>query len=219
MHIAAMLWITLPVAAQNVTTDSGSLPSVLKPPLYFYPDEARNKGEQGTVIVRSLIDEEGYVRTAEVVESSGSKSLDQAAVIAVRYAQYSPILVAGAPTPTHIRVPIKFDLTTPPDPSAAPARPEGARMTMKDTRPLGARIKANINFTVPASWERNDPAEYEITLKPNGMLYSATLLKSSGLPLFDKAVGDAIASIQPFPTTEDGAFPTKIILVARPKEQ
>lgn len=217
--IVALIWITIPAAAQNVTTDSRLLPSVLKAPLYFYPDEARSKGEQGTVIVNSLIDEEGYVSTAEVVESSGSKSLDQAAVIAVRYAQFTPRLVTGVPTPTHIRVPIKYDLTTPMVPSAAPIRPEGARMSMKDSRPLSARIKANINFNVPANWERNDPAEYEISLKPNGMLYSVTLLKSSGLPQFDEAVGDAIASTQPFPTAEDGKLPTKIILVARPQEQ
>ena len=217
--LATTLWMVLPVSAQTVTTDSGSLPPVIKHPLYFYPDEAQKKGEQGTVIVRSLIDEEGYVRSAEVARSSGSPSLDQAAVISVRYARYSPSLVAGVPTPTHILIPVKYDLTAPSNPNAPRNEPESVRFVMKDTRSIGARIKANISFVVPANWERNDPVEYEVSLSPNGLIQSVKMLKSSGLPEFDKAVRRAIALTEPFPANDDGTLPPKFLLVSSPRER
>lgn len=55
-----------------------------------YPDDARRRNIQGTVRLRFLVDANGRVSSPEVVESSGNRSLDRAALRQVRRAQPLP---------------------------------------------------------------------------------------------------------------------------------
>lgn len=50
------------------------------PPNVIYPNSARLAGETGTALVRVFININGLVDEVRVIESSGSKDLDQTAI-------------------------------------------------------------------------------------------------------------------------------------------
>lgn len=75
-----------------------------------YPSEARLEHVQGKVVVKVVIREDGSVTDVEIAKSSGSQSLDQAALDAMRHA--GPLSLPrplGKPALT-IRVPITYSL-------------------------------------------------------------------------------------------------------------
>jgi protein TonB len=49
-----------------------------------YPDEARRRGEEGTVAIRFSVDRAGHVLDVTVLSSSGSARLDEAALAVLR---------------------------------------------------------------------------------------------------------------------------------------
>ena len=49
-----------------------------------YPEDARQRGQKGHVLLRVLVDKYGFARNPEVVVSSGYEQLDQAAVNSIR---------------------------------------------------------------------------------------------------------------------------------------
>jgi protein TonB len=55
-----------------------------------YPDEARQRGEEGRVVVRFTIERSGHVVDAGIVVASGSTPLDSAAMALVRGASFPP---------------------------------------------------------------------------------------------------------------------------------
>ncbi len=71
-----------------------------------YPAEARIRGIQGTVAVQALVDRNGVVREARVVNSI--PALDAAALEAVRQWRFPPATSAGRPAAFWIVVPVKF---------------------------------------------------------------------------------------------------------------
>jgi protein TonB len=73
-----------------------------------YPPEARKKGIQGSTILDLLIDPEGRVGRAEVVRSSGSPELDQAAAEAARQFVFRPAETEGKPVAVKIRYAYRF---------------------------------------------------------------------------------------------------------------
>ncbi len=56
-----------------------------------YPEAARARGEQGTVHLALTIDRGGHVMSAHIVSSSGSSTLDQAALEMARHASGRPL--------------------------------------------------------------------------------------------------------------------------------
>ncbi|HEX7874865.1 MAG TPA: energy transducer TonB [Sphingobium sp.] len=60
-----------------------------------YPMEARTKREQGVVVLRLMLSEQGRVTDISVHKSSGFPSLDKAAVDAVRRWRWSPLIRDG----------------------------------------------------------------------------------------------------------------------------
>lgn len=82
--------VTAPVASGpvNVPNLGSSLLSGTPP---RYPMDARRKREQGMVVLRLVISEQGRVTDVSIHKSSGSESLDVAAVEAVRRWRWSPL--------------------------------------------------------------------------------------------------------------------------------
>ncbi|NCD08837.1 MAG: energy transducer TonB [Negativicutes bacterium] len=79
-----------------------------KPP---YPSAAREKGIEGTVIVRVLIDLSGNIAGADVYESSGSSLLDEAAIAATNRWEFSAAKNnLGKNMACYIFIPISFNL-------------------------------------------------------------------------------------------------------------
>lgn len=83
--------------------------SIVKPE---YPAEERRAGIEGTVSLKIVILENGKPGDIEVVRSSGSELLDNAAVEALRKWRFSPAFnkETGRPMKGRVTVPIKFEL-------------------------------------------------------------------------------------------------------------
>ncbi|MBC7955188.1 MAG: energy transducer TonB, partial [Cytophagales bacterium] len=75
-----------------------------------YPRLSVRAGESGQVMVTVYIDEAGFPRTVQVLQSSGHVRLDESAVAAVKQARFKPYTQNGVPTAGWARIPIPFEL-------------------------------------------------------------------------------------------------------------
>jgi len=75
-----------------------------------YPAEAFNKGIEGKVFIRFLVNTEGNVIEAKVLKSSGSEILDEAALKMVRSSVYESGTVNGVASEFWIHTPVQFKL-------------------------------------------------------------------------------------------------------------
>ncbi len=82
----------------------------LDPPAPVYPAASRRLGESGRVLVRVEIDTHGRARQVQLLRSSGSLRLDDAALTAVRGARFKPYTENGEPLVVWTTVPIVFEL-------------------------------------------------------------------------------------------------------------
>jgi protein TonB len=99
-----------PRAAAAPRTVSASQLGYLVPPNPVYPARSRKAGEQGTVMIRVLVDVAGRPSQIALQTSSGHGTLDEAAVSAVRAAQFRPYAPGGLPEAVWVLVPINFVL-------------------------------------------------------------------------------------------------------------
>ena len=74
-----------------------------------YPEEARARGIEGTVVLRVLVDETGAVRSVKHVSGPGG-GLDEAAARAVARFRFRPAMRKGQPVATEIRYAYTFEL-------------------------------------------------------------------------------------------------------------
>ena len=84
--------------------------SYLAPPLLTYPRASRELGEQGSVLLRVLVDEQGRPIEIQVAKSSGYPRLDQQAVQAMRAARFKPHVEDGVARRMWVRTPQTFIL-------------------------------------------------------------------------------------------------------------
>jgi protein TonB len=122
--VADMQPVGAPAGTGNVGAGNGGGPagmggagdSVVSKPrprgeiLPEYPRGARRAGWQGVVTIRAVVDETGKVVSAEILVSSGHKSLDQAALEAVKRALFDPARRGGKPFSSPINQPVRFTL-------------------------------------------------------------------------------------------------------------
>lgn len=78
-----------------------------------YPEQARRRGWEGTVLLRVQLDANGRVQAVTILQSSGYPVLDQAAVSQISSWRFKPGLHNGKPQPSTLRVPVKFRLEQP----------------------------------------------------------------------------------------------------------
>ncbi len=77
-----------------------------------YPATARRLDQQGTVVLRVLVDADGAVARVEVIHSSGFDSLDDSAIETVRTRwRFLPARREGVSVASWAEVPIRFALT------------------------------------------------------------------------------------------------------------
>ncbi len=82
----------------------------LHAPVPEYPESAREDGNEGTVILRVLVDESGKPARVEVMRSSGFGSLDEAGKAAAQAALFKPYREDGHAVSVYVIVPLKFQL-------------------------------------------------------------------------------------------------------------
>lgn len=75
-----------------------------------YPEESRLRNEQGTVVLKLVIDSKGSVSDASVKHSSGIDRLDKAALEAVRTWCLKPPQQQGKPATAEVEAPFDFKL-------------------------------------------------------------------------------------------------------------
>ena len=100
--------VSVPVGPINLFTELSVTCPELTPP--SYPPLSRRLGEEGKLVLRVELDENGHVNTARVVESSSYKRLDEAALAVVKTWRCNPSLRNGQPVRAVALQPFNFVL-------------------------------------------------------------------------------------------------------------
>jgi protein TonB len=82
----------------------------LKNPPPDYPTLSRRVGEQGRVLLRVLVSEQGTPQSVELESGSGYSRLDQAALDAVKKWRFVPARKGNQAISAYVLVPLKFSL-------------------------------------------------------------------------------------------------------------
>jgi periplasmic protein TonB len=82
----------------------------LKNPPPEYPNSARKRNQQGTVMLYVLVSKEGAPISIKVEKSSGHASLDESALRAVKEWKFIPARRGSSPVEASVIVPIKFQI-------------------------------------------------------------------------------------------------------------
>lgn len=85
-------------------------PVLVSSPSPRYPAQAWRRRESGTVLVRVDIGPDGVPTSTSLAQSSRSRSLDKAALDAVRRWRFEPAMAGGRPVVASVVVPIEFNL-------------------------------------------------------------------------------------------------------------
>ncbi len=85
-------------------------PGIVDVPVPAYPEAVRNAGIEGTTTVQLLLDLDGSVMDAKVLNSSGNQVLDAAAVEAAMRARFTPAMQQDKPVRVWISFPYHFRL-------------------------------------------------------------------------------------------------------------
>lgn len=94
-----------------IQTDIGKLVVVYQPDANaYYPSFSKRSGEQGTVVVRLIIAENGEVEDVAILQSSSFPRLDCAATDIGRRYRFKPFLVNGSPQRISTNLLIKYNL-------------------------------------------------------------------------------------------------------------
>lgn len=75
-----------------------------------YPEKARSKGIQGTVMLRAIVSRQGDVIEVSVI--SGDPELSKAALNAAKKWKYHPYVLAGQPVEVETTIQMNFQLST-----------------------------------------------------------------------------------------------------------
>ena len=87
-----------------------ALPRSVFSPHPIYPADALSRGETGRVVLRVHVDTTGRVTDVSIDRSSGSVSLDTAAIEAIRRWRFAPATGEGQPIDCEVRIPVRFRL-------------------------------------------------------------------------------------------------------------
>ena len=94
-----------------IQTDIGKLEVLYQPDAdAYYTSFSKRSGEQGTVIVRLIIDQTGNVEDVVLLQSSTFPRLDRSATEIGRRYRFKPYLVNGSPQRISTNLLIKFNL-------------------------------------------------------------------------------------------------------------
>lgn len=197
-----------------------------KPPVY--PAIAKRKEQQGRVVVRVWIDDEGVPRDASVRESSGHTALDQSAVDAVSSWSYLPARRSGIAEGMWFNVPINFKLAdgeqarVAQDPQIVSSSRIAAVSSASEGQPsygekIATAVRRQVVFPDAKNLPGNPGAEFDVRLNSDGFISSVDLVKTSGIPDWDAAALRALRQTKAFPLDVNGKAPPRLLVTLRPK--
>lgn len=102
--------VTVEQAAPATVTQPRFDADYLNNPKPAYPSMSKRLGEEGQVLLRVLVGQEGGAEQIEVLRSSGFTRLDDAARVAVSKWRFVPAKVGGNATQAWVQVPVTFEL-------------------------------------------------------------------------------------------------------------
>jgi protein TonB len=108
--------LAVATAGNAAPATASSAPVVITDPNYAgrchykYPESARRRNLEGTVVIRALIDTDGKAASVTIISSSGFDLLDSAARRAISDCAFTPQRVDGRPVQAIVDVPIPFKL-------------------------------------------------------------------------------------------------------------
>ena len=74
-----------------------------------YPESAKSMGAKGTVVVRVLVDTNGKVKSAVILQSFGNPACEAAAVAAAKQWEFRPATKDGVPFEQNLSIPFDFE--------------------------------------------------------------------------------------------------------------
>ncbi|WP_157722820.1 energy transducer TonB, partial [Stenotrophomonas pictorum] len=77
-------------------------------PAPTYPPAALRRGDSGTVVVQAVVDTRGVPLDVKIIQRSGSRDLDRAALDAVRNWRFQPAQSNGQPMQGTLEIPFDF---------------------------------------------------------------------------------------------------------------
>jgi protein TonB len=89
---------------------NGARPRYAENPKPIYPQEARERGHEGEVVLKVEVLSDGRVGQIEVRKSSGHELLDRSALTTVKQWRFIPARKGDTAIPLWVNVPIKFQL-------------------------------------------------------------------------------------------------------------
>lgn len=89
---------------------NGTRPGYAENPKPIYPQEAREKGYEGEVVLWVEVLISGQVGQIEIKKSSGYELLDRSALTAVKQWRFIPAKKDEVPIPLWVNIPVKFQL-------------------------------------------------------------------------------------------------------------
>lgn len=84
-------------------------PVLVKSEVPEYPEEAKRKKIEGTVLVRIIIDENGFVERAKILKSPYN-ILDEPTLKAIYKFEFKPATFKGKPVKSVLAIPIRYSL-------------------------------------------------------------------------------------------------------------
>ena len=100
------------VAEEHATEQPKFDVAYLNNPAPVYPKMSRRQGEQGRVLLKVLVSENGIAEQVQLDTSSGYEKLDQAAIEAVKKWSFVPAKKSDQAVSAFVLVPVKFELNS-----------------------------------------------------------------------------------------------------------
>jgi TonB family protein len=200
-------------------TSAQIMPEVIQQVSPEYPLQAKQDSVTGTVLVTALVDEEGKVLKANVAESSGTVSLDEAAIEAAYEFKYKPAIQDGHPVKVWVTYPVEFTLADEGKPSAGDSievkldpedyLPAPDEFILVDIRP---ELINGYNPDYPKLAEQagiTGVVWVKVLVDEEGKVLKAIVDKSSGTVSLDEAALEAAYKCRYKPGIQDG-HPVKV---------